>query len=450
VWCLVSIALLATAGALPPADEAPRDDVASVEAQVVEKKLRLAQVYRFRGARDRALALVRQVQAIRPADEDAARLAVDLWEEGWDEQIVRCIEESPAKIKLAPLDELVDVKALGAALIATLEQRTDIVPYREAELIAPYVRPAHADALRTLLKNGDEAQRALAAGLLCLLNDPQGDAYVRSWLSALSDKERGGQGYLLAYASRETWQKLLAGSDSVAYAAAVNLGYSGEADVLKHVEPLVDRREMLSVEAGITALIKLGERKKAAEAVRDYRAAFWEGKSGTYVGHKLLLFYAALGDEKQFFEIFDALADEERSPLARQLAGRMHVAAGRREQAEALVKRDLDELEAKIVAEPEDADLRFQLASAIATAGTDPARAKAAALETLQHHVRSALRPRLYELLAGLYLKEGKLEQAAMLADAAVMLYSSDHPAYVALKRQVETARKAARETAPE
>ena len=148
------------------------------------------------------------------------------------------------------------------------------------------------------------------------------------------------------------------------------------------------------------------------------------------VGHKLLVFYASLGDEAQFFGILDTLADEERSTLARQLAARMHVAAGRREQAEALIKADLDELEAQIAEEPEDADLYFRLASAIATAGTDPARAKAAALEVLRHQPRPALRLRLYELLARLYVSEGKLEQAAVLAGAAAALYSAEHPRY--------------------
>ena len=147
MWLLVSIALVVPAGALPAAGGAPGEALPGVEEQLVAKKLHLAQVYRFRGQRDRALELVRQVQAIRPADEAAARIAVELWQAGWDEQIVRHIEESPGKIALRPLDELVDVKAVGAALIASLAERTDLRPYREAALIAPYVRPAHAGAL---------------------------------------------------------------------------------------------------------------------------------------------------------------------------------------------------------------------------------------------------------------------------------------------------------------
>ena len=51
------------------------------------------------------------------------------------------------------------------------------------------------------------------------------------------------------------------------------------------------------------------------------------------------------------------------------------------------------------------------------------------------------LRPQLYGLLARLYLREGRLEQAALLADAAVALYSSEHPRYIGIKRKVEAAR---------
>ena len=123
MWSVVYIACVVLAGALPAADGPPGGAIAGVEEQLVEKKLHLAQVYRFRGRPGRALALVRQAQAVRPADARVARLAVALWQEGWDAAIVQHIEKSPDKVALKPLETLVNAEAVGAALVADLAGR---------------------------------------------------------------------------------------------------------------------------------------------------------------------------------------------------------------------------------------------------------------------------------------------------------------------------------------
>ena len=418
---------------------------AEAEQAVVERKVRLAQAYGYRGERERALELLRQVQVLQPGNEEAAALVVELWLETWDEQIVAHVESDPAAIKLKPLDEFVEVKTVGAALIAGLADRGDARPYREVAVIAPYVRREHADALAKLAKEGDKATMTTAAALLCVLGDARGDKRARELLMpALRRGREWGDAVLLPYATPETLERLLdeRGLPTV-QTALLNLVYVEGRDALLYVRDFATATEPNALRAAIRALIELGEREEAAKAVATYRRLFSDTMASGALGHYLLVFYAGLRDRERFFEVFDSGEKELRTPLARMLAAQMCVAAGRRADAEALIKPVLDEIAAGVEAEPEDADLYYQLANAIAVAGTDPARAKGALLDALRHHPRTSLRPQIYELLARLYLREGKLDQAGVLADAVVRLYSMEHPRHIALQRQVATAGKA-------
>ena len=439
---LLPITFVLAAGVVAAAE--PRDgDIARVEEQLVEQKLHLAQVYRFRGECEAALRLVRQVQAIRPEDRTAARMAVELWQKEWDEQIVRHIEKSPGKIALRRLDEVVDVEAVSSALIADIAERADVRHWRETTLIAPYVRPKHAAVLAERMEAGDRAERLVAASLLCVLGDARGDAYVRELLGAglrpLTDVSPLA---LFAYASPETWATRL--QDPGAFfvrTLALNIAYAGGDDARKQIVELAAALDMATLDAAIEALIELGEPDEAAKAVVKYRVNYFRDASRGGVGHKLLVFYAGLGDEQEFFELIATDEAAFQTPLARMLTAQMHMAAGRREEAAAVIGPVVEEIEKQIAQEPEDAHLYFRLAKTIAVAGTDPARAKALVLEALRHHPTVSLRPQLYGLLARLYLREGRLEQAGLLADAVVALYSSEHPRYVGIKRKVDAAR---------
>jgi tetratricopeptide (TPR) repeat protein len=192
--------------------------------------------------------------------------------------------------------------------------------------------------------------------------------------------------------------------------------------------------------------MELGGMGEAAKAVHKYRLRYWGGKGHGGVGHKLLIYYARLGDEKAFFELFDGFEEDLRTAVARMLAAQMYMAAGRAEDAAAVIRPIVDEAEAAIEAQPEYADPYFRLAQTIAVAGTDPDRAKQTAFAALEHHPGAVLRLEVYALLAQLYLKQGKLEQARLLADAAASLYSTEHPRYIGLQRRVN----AAGETAPD
>ncbi|MBN1918000.1 MAG: hypothetical protein JW889_08840 [Verrucomicrobia bacterium] len=429
----------------PMGEELLGAGAADAEQELVERKLRLAQAYRYRGERGRALGLLRQVQTLQPGNEAAAELVVELWLESWDEQLVAHLESDPDAIKLRPLEEFADVMAVGAGLLAKLGDGP-VRAYRDAALIAPYMRAGHAETLAQLARDEDRATASVAAVLLCVLGDPRGDARVRELLVAGLRRPRpGGEMVLLPYASPETWERLLGQTEFTAVRTALlNLAYVKGHDALEQARRFAGQLHDPSVlGAAIQALILLGDRAAAAEAVKRYRESFVDRVESGALGHYLLMFCAGLGDEAQFFDVYNTDEEELRTPMARMLAAQMHVAAGRQAEAEAVIAPLLDEIEAEISAEPEDADLYYRLGYTVAVAGTDPAWAKAVMIEALQRHPRTVLRPQIYEGLARLYLREGKLEQARVLAGATVRLYSTEHPRYLGLQRQVLAAREA-------
>lgn len=427
-------------------DSAAVDNVAEVEAQLIDQKLNLARAYRYRGRRAEAFKLVREALAIRPTERRVVQLAVGLWLDGWDEEIVKHLDEAPDKVVLEPLDKYVDAVAVGGALIDELGRRDDVQHPADVTLIAPYVRPEHAEALAKLVDESGQGTAVVAASLLSILGDERGDTYIAELLTqAPGNRIQWSPVSLLAYAAPSVWAKVAERQNGyVARPAALNLGYAGDDSVRELLETLAESNQMVVQDAAITALIGIGARDEAATALGKYRMRYWRGMASGGIGHKLLVSYALLGDEEHFFELYDGFPEDLRSAVARMLAAQMHMAAGRGDKAVETIQPVVEEVEGKVRAEPERADAYYQVAYTIGVAGIDPERAKQMAFAALEHHPSADLRPQVYALLAELYLDEKKLEQARVAADAAASLYSMEHPRYAGLQRRAEAAREAA------
>ncbi len=397
--------------------------ISELESDWMHNQLALAEIYRFLGQKDKAFALIRRILEVRPNWFRAMELAIQLWQEEWDAEVIAKIEAEAEEIDLPPLSKSIDTAASRNEFIDRFNRwEVSDVSYTSRKL-KYLVEDSTVPALEALLESDKRNNRVVALILLSYLEQPSGYESIRHLLRNDPETFRQNYSLIINLADVKSLKEILKTRSPYPVAAAIrNLAALDDKSSITIIEPFLLDTNSYVCGAAIDALAMLGVKEGLEKGIDNFINIKEEELHELWAKQRLLRFYYLTRNKEEFEEIYSSLTKDEISVYIHRLAALLYSALDDTTNLQREIEFVEDYWTKKIEESPSNSQYYYSLAAFYTTLNIKLDKAKELCLEALKNNPRLFDRPYVYECLAVIYFKKKQYDKASLLIQAAIDL----------------------------